>query len=104
MPLVESRDLFARAPLSWSVIAGAALALAYPPFNLGSLAFVLPAIALWIVGLAGETMPPWRAVAWRAWVFGAVFHFCTLYWAGWVTVAGMLVMVAVLGGYVMLVV
>jgi apolipoprotein N-acyltransferase len=104
MPPVESRDLFARAPLSWSVIAGAALALAYPPFNLGSLAFVLPAIALWIVGLAGESMPPWRAVAWRAWVFGAVFHFCTLYWAGWVTVAGMLVMVAVLGGYVMLVV
>jgi apolipoprotein N-acyltransferase len=97
------RDFLLRAPLAWSAIAGGLLALAYPPFNLGSLAYVAVAIALWTAGFASTTVPGWREVAWRSWVFGAVFHFCTLYWTGWVTIAGMLVMVAILGGYVMIV-
>lgn len=103
MPFQDPRDILTRSPLSWSVIAGAVLALGYPPFNLGSLAFVAIAAALWIAGLASPELPSWREVAWRSWLFGSVFHFCTLYWTGWVTVAGMIFMVVVLGGYVMLV-
>lgn len=103
MPFADSRDFLTRSPLSWSVIAGGVLALAFPPFNLGSLAFVAIAAMLWITGFAAPNLPTWREVAWRAWIFGAMFHFCTLYWTGWVSIPGMLVMVAVLGGYVMLV-
>lgn len=99
----DPRDLFARAPLSWAVIAGGVLALAFPPFNLGSLSFVVLAAALWIVGFAQSELPSWRDVAWRSWTFGMVFQLCTMYWTGWVTIGGMLLIVVVLGGYIMLV-
>lgn len=103
MLTTDPRDFLTRAPLAWSVIAGGLLALAYPPFNLGSLSFVVVAVALWISGLSQTTLPSWREVAWRSWTFGAVFHFGTLYWTGWVSIPGMFVMVAILGGYIMLV-
>ena len=103
MPSSAPLDFLTRSPLSWSIIAGGILALAYPPFNLGSLSFVVIAAALWITGFASPELPEWREVARRSWVFGAVFHFCTLYWTGWVSIPGMFVMMAILGGYIMLV-
>ncbi|MBI3871618.1 MAG: apolipoprotein N-acyltransferase [candidate division Zixibacteria bacterium] len=57
-------------------------------------------MALGAAGLGEGCPPPLRTVAWRAWVFGTVFHFATLYWTGWVAIPGMLAMVAILGLYV----
>lgn len=87
--------------MAWSAVAGGLLALAFPPFNLGFLAYPALAMALWTVGLSEpRTHISVRAVAWRSWLFGAVFHLCTLYWAGWVAIPGMIVMVAILGAYI----
>lgn len=99
----DPREILTRSPLSWSVIAAGLLALAYPPFNLGSLAFVMLSVALWASGLSQPQLPTWREVALRSWIFGSVFHLCTMYWTGWVTFAGMIVVVVVLGAYIMLV-
>jgi apolipoprotein N-acyltransferase len=88
-------------PLAWSAVAGALLALAFPPFNLGFLAYPALAMALWTIGLAEpRTSISVRTVAWRSWLFGMAIHLATLYWAGWVSIPGMIVMVAILGAYV----
>ncbi len=58
-------------------------------------------MALWTAGLAEpHAQLSIRSVAWRSWLFGAVFHLSTLYWTGWVAIPGMIVMVAILGAYI----
>jgi len=81
-----------------AALAGGLLALAFPPFPLGFLAYVALA---WILLVVRRTDP--RTAAARGYVFGFVFHFATLYWTGWVSGPGMLVMVAILALYVALV-
>jgi apolipoprotein N-acyltransferase len=83
-----------------SVVAGGLLALAYPPFPLGFVAYAAIAIALYAAGLGrSEAVSPLCAAR-RGWIFGTMFHLCTLYWTGWVAVPGMLTMVSILGLYV----
>jgi apolipoprotein N-acyltransferase len=81
-----------------AALAGGLLALSFPPFPLGFLAYVAPAVAL--LAVRGASV---RQTAWCGFVFGLVFHLATLYWTGWVTIAGMLTMAIVLGLYVALV-
>lgn len=95
---------FATSPLAWSAVAGGILAFAYPPFGLGFLAYAGLAVSFWICGFAdAQSLPSLRVVAKRAWVFGATFHLATLYWIAWVNFPGMLVMCAILGGYITIV-
>jgi apolipoprotein N-acyltransferase len=79
-------------------LAGGLLALAYPPFPLGFIAYVAVAVVLLAVRNCSV-----RVAAQRGFVFGFVFHLSTLYWIGWVSIWGMLVIVLVLGLYVALV-
>jgi len=88
-------------PTAVAALAGGILALAFPPFPFGLLAYGALALALWAAGFTGgEATTPIRTVAWRGWVFGFVFHFGTLYWTGWVSIPGMLAMVIILALYV----
>lgn len=81
-----------------AALAGGLLAVAYPPFPLGFLASL--AIAWFLVIVHG--LAP-RQAAKHGYIFGFVFHFATLYWTGWVSGPGMVVMVAILGLYVSIV-
>lgn len=85
---------FVRRP-EFTIILGALLALAFPPFPFGFLApCALAGLLLNIDGLGP------KAAASRGWVFGFVFHLGTLYWTGWVSIPGMIVMAIVLGLYI----
>ncbi len=81
-----------------AALAGGLLALAFPPFPLGFLAYL--AIA-WMLLIVHDRTP--REAAARGYIFGFVFHFATLYWTAWVSGPGMVVMVAILGLYVSIV-
>jgi apolipoprotein N-acyltransferase len=89
---------FKRRRLEAAVIAGGLLALAYPPFPFGFLAYIAPVIIL----LALDDASP-RAAAEQGFVFGLVLHTATLYWIGWVTIPGTLTVVIVLSLYLAIV-
>jgi len=82
------------------VIAGALLALSYPPFPLGFLVYPALGLALWTAGLGRNRPISWKTAARRGWLIGFVWHLGTLYWVVWVAPPGMLVMAAILGLYV----
>jgi len=84
--------------LGIAVLAGGLMALAFPPFPFGFLAYICPALVL----LAVRGLPP-RSAAHAGFWFGTVLNVATLYWIGWVSVWGMLVIACVLGLYVALV-
>ncbi|MEW5700778.1 MAG: apolipoprotein N-acyltransferase [Candidatus Zixiibacteriota bacterium] len=95
------RSLSHFSPTISAALAGGLLALAFPPFPFGLLAYPAIACALWAVGIGGHPATiSIRAMAWRGWVFGFVFHLGTLYWIGWVAIPGMLAMVIILALYV----
>ena len=98
MQVGSSQPQFGVSAAVSAALAGGLLALAFPPFPLGFLAYVALA---WILLTVRGASP--RAAAARGYVFGFVFHFATLYWTGWVSGAGTLVMVAILALYVSLV-
>jgi apolipoprotein N-acyltransferase len=81
-----------------AALAGGLMALAFPPFPFGLLAYV--ALALVLVAVRGTSI---RQMAWRGFVFSFVFQVSTLYWIGWVSIGGMLTIVVVLSLYVALV-
>ncbi|GAB4325725.1 MAG: apolipoprotein N-acyltransferase [Candidatus Zixiibacteriota bacterium] len=85
---------FVRRRIEAAVLAGGLLALAYPPFPFGFLAYIAPAIVLLSVHDASP-----RIAARQGFVFGLVVHAATLYWIGWVTVPGAITVVVVLSGY-----
>lgn len=88
---------FARRP-EFAMLMGALLGLAFPPFPF---AFLAP-VALAGMLLNVDGLKPKQA-ALHAWLFGFVFHVGTLYWTGWVSIPGMIVMCVVLALYVALV-
>ncbi len=85
---------FVRRRMVAAVLAGGLLAVAYPPFPFGFLAYLAPAIVL----LSLEHAAP-RVAARQGFVFGLVLHSATLYWIGWVTIPGTITVVIVLSFY-----
>jgi apolipoprotein N-acyltransferase len=95
LPVHLHQPQSATSAVAQAALAGGLLALAFPPFPLGFLAFIALA---WILLIVHGVRP--RVAAVRGYVFGFVFHFGTIYWTGWVSGPGMLVMVAILALYV----
>lgn len=86
------------ATASIAALAGGLLALAYPPFPLGFLAYGAIALLLYTVRTATV-----KSAAAHGFIFGFVFHVATIYWTGWVSVPGMLTMCVVLALYIAIV-
>ena len=95
LPVHLHQPQSATSAVAQAALAGGLLALAFPPFPLGFLAYIALA---WILLIVHGVRP--RAAAARGYVFGFVFHFGTIYWTGWVSGPGMVVMVAILALYV----
>ena len=75
-------------------LAGALLAAAWPPLPLGFLTFI--ALILPFDIISGKQF---GAAFKSGYVFSFAFHLFSLYWIGWVTVAGMLATVAIISLY-----
>ncbi len=74
---------------------GSLLVFAYPPFSIGFIAWVAYAVFLRL--LDDRSLSDHFRLGW--W-FGFTHHLALLYWIGWVSIPGMLVVVAILGVYI----
>ncbi len=71
------------------------LVFAYPPFSVGFIAWIAYAIFLRVLDRRSLS-DHFRF----GWWFGFCHHLALLYWVGWVSIPGMLIMVAILGLYI----